>query len=205
MQVGEIISFGAYKWRVLEIRNNSALLITEHIIEQRPYNQTAGEVTWADSSLRNYLNGAFFNGFTPIEQMKIQLVCNQNPNNPWYGSKGGVDTWDHVFLLNLEEVVCQYFGDSRKNLENRSEKQKYWFQKKDENNLKRRATYQGSSWWWWLRSQGRDNRRAVYIHGDGNVGIQGNGTYRYNSNTIHPVTHDNSGGVRPCLWLKVSE
>lgn len=97
----------------------------------------------------------------------------------------------------------QGFGDSSKNLENRSSKQRYWFHKKDINNNKRRSSFEGYIWWWWLRSSGRDNRRAVYIHGDGNIGIQGNGTFRYSSNTIHPLTGDNSGGVRPALWLSL--
>lgn len=39
--------------------------------------------------------------------------------------------------------------------------------------------------------------------GDGNIGIQGNGTFKYNSKTIHPITKNNSGGVRPVLWLKL--
>lgn len=39
-----------------------------------------------------------------------------------------------------------------------------------------------------LGPPGRDQRRAIYIHGDGNIGIQGNGTYKYSSNTIHPIT-----------------
>lgn len=32
-----------------------------------------------------------------------------------------------------------YFGDSRKNLEHPSPKQRYWFQRKEENNIKRQA------------------------------------------------------------------
>jgi len=58
-------------------------------------------------------------------------------------------------------------------------------------------------WWLLLRSPGRANRRAVYILGEGNKGIQGNGTFRYNSNIIHPLTGDNYGGIRPALWLKL--
>jgi hypothetical protein len=107
-------------------------------------------------------------------------------------------------LLSLEDVVCKYFGDSSKNLTNRSLKQDYWFQRKDENNDKRKSSYKGYIWWWWLRTPGRSNRRAVYIHGNGNIGIQGNGTYNYSSNTLHRTSGDNRGGIRPALWLKIS-
>ncbi len=203
MQVGDKIAFDKYDWRVLDIQHDTALILTEHIVESRPYHNRSGDVTWADCELRKYLNGTFFSAFSEANQSRIMAVTNENPDNPWYGAKGGEDTEDYIFLLDLEEAVCKYFGDSSKNLENRSAKQRYWFQKKDENNEKRRSTFDGYVWWWWLRSPGRDNRRAVYIHGDGNIGIQGNGTFRYSSNTIHPSTGDNSGGVRPALWLKL--
>lgn len=195
--------FGGYDWRILAKEHNMILLITEHIIAQHPYNDFKGYVTWEKSAIRKYLNGEFYNQFTKAEQSRIVPVMIENEDNPWYGSKGGKDTRDYVFLLSIEEVVCKYFGDSSKNLENRSPKQRYWFQKKDVNNEKRRAVFNGSSWWWWLRSPGRDNNRAVYIHGDGNIGIQGNGTYRYGSQDCHASTGDNSGGVRPALWLKI--
>lgn len=201
--VGSIVPFGAYSWRILAIQGNAALVITECIIAQQPYHHCAGDVTWADCSLRNYLSGEFYSKFTASERARILPVWNKNQDNPWYGSSGGEDTQDYIFLLSMEEAVCNYFGDSSKNLENRSPKQRYWFQRKDENNGKRRSTFEGYAWWWWLRSPGRDNKRAVYIHGDGNVGIQGNGTFRYSSNTIHPSTGDNCGGVRPALWLSL--
>ena len=203
MQVGDKIVFDRYEWRVLDIKNDAALIITEYIIEQRPYHNRSGDVTWADCSLRKYLNGEFYDQFSASDKARIAPVLNKNPDNPWYGANGGEDTQDYIFLLNIEETVCKYFGDSSKNLKNRSAKQRYWFQKKDENNSKRRSSFDGYIWWWWLRSPGRDNRRAVYIHGDGNIGIQGNGTFRYSSNTLHPLTGDNSGGVRPALWLKL--
>lgn len=203
MRAGDKILFDKYEWRVLDTQSDAALIITESIIEQRAYHNRAGDVTWADCELRAYLNGPFYDSFSEENRLRIMAVANQNADNPWYGAKGGEGTQDYIFLLDTEEAVCKYFGDSRKNLENRSAKQRYWFQKKDDNNAKRRAGFDGYIWWWWLRSPGRDNRRAVYIHGDGNIGIQGNGTFRYSSNTIHPSTGDNSGGVRPALWVKL--
>lgn len=202
-KIGSNFLFSDYQWRILDIKDGLALVISDEIIGQEAYNNYRGDVIWANSSIRDYLNGEFYNRFTKAEQSRISPVLNINPDNPWYGSKGGEDTLDYIFLLSIEEVVCYYFGDSRYNLENPSPKQKYWFQKNDKNNVKRRATFQDKSWWWWLRSPGRDNRRAVYIHGDGNVGIQGNGTYNYSSSTLHPISQSNKGGLRPAMWLKL--
>ena len=202
-ETGETMHFGGYNWRVLDIQDGKALIITEQIIEQHAFHDAYEEATWASCSLRRYLNNEFYNGFAAAERARIVPVVNKNAGNQWYGSQGGEDTQDNIFLLSVEEAVCLYFGDSSRNLENRSAKQRYWFQKKDENNDKRRATLEGYVWWWWLRSPGRDNRRAAYIHGDGNIGIQGNGIFRYSSNILHPLSGDNSGGVRPVLWLKL--
>lgn len=203
MKVGDVIQFGAYDWRVLEIKESRALIMTERIIRQLPYHNKKEDAFWANSAVRKYLNNDFYMTFNEEEKLKIVEVLNKNDDNPWYGASGGQDTYDKIFLLSLEEAVIKYFGDSRHCLENRSPKQRYWFQKKDENNPLRRTNYHGYVWWWWLRTPGRDNRRAIYIHGDGNIGIQGNGVYKYSSNTLHPETSDNSGGLRPVLWLKI--
>ena len=202
--IGGTIPFGGYNWRILGIQNHAALVITEDIVELRAYHDVYKDTTWADCELRKYLNGEFYDKFNEINKSKIIPVTNKNPDNPWYGTKGGEDTQDNIFLLSMEEAVCRYFGDSSAKLFNRGTNQKYWFQRKDENNSKRKATFDGSEWWWWLRSPGRVNVKAVYIHGDGNIGIQGNNILRCNINScFHPSTGDNRGGVRPALWLKL--
>ena len=200
MQVGDKVSFGSYDWRVLDIQNNAALMITECIIEQRSYHNVYTDITWADCALRKYLNGEFFDRFSEIDQSKIIPVSNKNPDNQWYGSKGGLDTQDSIFLLSLEEV-CKYFGDSLAKLQNRGKNQRYWFERKDENNSKRLARLLGKewAWWWWLRSPGRVNVKAVYIFGtDGNIGIQGNNILKGNISDGKCT-----GGVRPALWMKL--
>ena len=200
MQVGDKIVFDKYEWRVLDIHNNTALIITEDIIEQRSYHDYYRDITWADCSLRKYLNGEFYHKFTEADKSRIIPVINKNSDNQWYGSEGGADTKDSIFLLSLEEVTCKYFGDSSSKLNNPGKNQRYWFQRKDENNSKRIARLEGEVWstWWWLRSPGRVNVKAVYVHGDGNIGIQGNNILKGNLDE-----GECKGGVRPALWLKL--
>ena len=197
--IGQAMPFGGYNWRILDIKNNAALIITEYIIEQRAYHDVYKDITWAGCSLRKYLNGEFYDKFNTTDKSRIIPVINKNPDNQWYGSKGGADTQDSVFLLSIEEV-CKYFGDSRSKLQNRGKNQRYWFQRKDENNSKRITRLEGKKWstWWWLRSPGRVNVKAVYIHGDGNIGIQGNNILKGNISD-----GECKGGVRPALWLKL--
>lgn len=203
MQIGDILPFGSYKWRVLDIQNNAALIITEEIIEQRPYHDSYADITWADCELRKYLNGEFYDKFTEIEKLKIIPAVNKNLDNQWYGTSGGGKTKDRIFLLSIEEAVCKYFGDSSNNLLNPSKKQRYWFQKKDENNSRRCAQFKKHTTWYWLRSPGRVNKKAVYIHGDGNIGIQGNNIFKGNIDDFYYEGVKYMGGVRPALWLKL--
>lgn len=200
MKIGDIIQFGSYEWQILDVENDKALIITKEIIEQRAYHDSYQDTTWAECALRKYLNGQFYEGFRADEKTRIQLVSNENKDNQWYGTKGGENTLDHIFLLSLEEV-CQYFGDSLSKLYNPGKNQRYWFERKDENNSKRLANLLGKegTWWWWLRSPGRVGVKAVYIFGtDGNIGIQGNNILKGNLSDGKCT-----GGVRPALWIKL--
>ncbi len=202
MQVQDKSMFGAHEWRVLAIQNNAALLLTEYIIEMRPYHDAYTDITWADCSLRAYLNNDFYNQFSEADRARIIPVTNTNPDNHWYGTTGGADTQDKIFLLSLEDVACRYFGDSSALLYNPRNNQRYWFERKDKNNPNRKTTPLGQAWnsWWWLRTPGRVGVKAVYVHGDGNIGIQGNNILKGNL-----ADGECRGGVRPALWVKVGE
>jgi len=190
LQVGDKITFDKYLWRVLDIQDNMALIITNQIIEQRAYHNKYIETTWNDCETRRYLNGEFYDRFDETNKSRILQVTNKNLDNPWYGTKAGNESQDRIFILSLEEV-CRYFGDSTDKLYNRGNN-RYW-KKNDENNRKRLAGFGETCWWWWLRSPGRHNRLAAYVHGtDGCVGVNGNN-----------VTNDR-GGIRPALWLQIS-
>jgi len=138
------------------------LIITENIIEQRSYHNAYKDITWADCSLRKYLNGEFYDQFSETDKSRIIQVINKNADNQWYGTEGGADTEDNIFLLSIEEVVCQYFGNSSSKLYNKGKNQRYWFERKDKNNSKRSAKFRDGIQWWWLRSPGRVGIKAVY-------------------------------------------
>ena len=140
MKISDNISFGNYRWLVLDVKDTKALIITECIIDHRSYHNAYEEITWADCALRNYLNNEYYNNFSDVEKDKICTVTNKNLDNQWYGVKGGVDTNDKVFLLSIEELVCKYFGDSSELLYSPRKNKRYWFERKDLNNNKRITT-----------------------------------------------------------------
>ena len=197
MQIGDKVKFGGYDWLVLDIKDGAALIITEYIIQKRSYHNKYKDITWAECSLREYLNGEFYSHFSEADKQQIIPIVNTNLDNQWYGTNGGQDTEDRIFLLSLDEVACKYFGDSSAKLYSPKKNQRYWFERKDENNHRRGAAKDGL-WWYWLRSPGRVGVKAVYVWPDGNIGIQGNNILKGNI-----ADGECMGGVRPALWLKL--
>ena len=188
---GDILSFGNFKWQVLDIKDSKALIITEDIIGLRWYHKTFEEITWADCEIREYLNNEFYKVFRREDKARIIPTVNSNPDNPWFKTKGGIDTNDRIFLLSLEEV-CRYFGDSRENLKNKGSQK---WQIEDENNINRQAKYEENFHWWRLRSPGYYGRTSAGISSNGNVYVRGNGVYG---------RPRDGGGMRPALWLSLT-
>ena len=124
LSVGDIIKFGNYfindnktkepiEWRVLEVSNDRALLITKDAIDCKPYDNELRDITWEECSLRQWLNNEFINqAFSKEEQNEIILTNISNPNNASYGTRGGNNTQDKIFLLSIDEAQ-KYFKDDR--------------------------------------------------------------------------------------------
>ncbi|MDR0223211.1 MAG: DUF6273 domain-containing protein, partial [Oscillospiraceae bacterium] len=106
---GSTIKFGEYDWRVLDVKDGKALILTDTVIEKRAYSDQSA--TWETCDLCAYLNGEFYNSFGKSDKARVVKTKVKNKDNPWYGTSGGKDTEDYIFLLSLEEVV-KYFGDS---------------------------------------------------------------------------------------------
>ena len=190
MNEGDIISFCNLKWLVLDIKADKKLIITKDILELRWYHKEFVEITWADSEMRKYLNGYLYQSFSEEEKARIIPILNKNPDNPWFKTKGGLDTTDKIFLLSLEEV-SKYFGDSSANLKNKG-KQKWTID--DENNSRRQSKLYGNFHWWRLRSPGYYGRTSASISSNGNIYVRGNGVFG---------RPKDGGGLRPALWLKL--
>ena len=185
-KVGDLISLHDIEWRILEINRGKALVISENILFERQYHTSATSITWANSSLRAYLNDEFYNSFSASDRNRIVEVNNINEDNQWIGTPGGLNTNDMIFLLSLAEVV-KYFGDSGQ-LANRPNNNTWWID--DQFNSNRIATFNGTASWWWLRSPGADSISAYHVNYDGSI-------YSLVGNVR------SSGGVRPALWLNL--
>lgn len=112
--------YESIKWRVLNRNGNDALLLADVALDDQEYNTNYEEVTWETSSTRSWLNGYgasvnqpktdyskknFINSaFTSTQRDAIKTINVVNNNNINYGTAGGKNTSDKVFLLSESEV-----------------------------------------------------------------------------------------------------
>ena len=187
LETGDTLQFGGEDWRVLDVQDGKALIISEKVLKQKEYHSEFTDITWETCDLRAYLNDEFYKSFSAAEQKRIAETKVINNDNPWFDTSGGNDTIDKIFLLSLDEVV-KYFGDSGQ-LANRLNEETYWID--DQYNDARIAyNLNGASSWWWLRSPGYDSGGAVYVFSDGDISTNGNAV-------------NCTDGVRPALWLSL--
>ena len=147
------IRFGKYEWRILTINNGVALLITENIVKIIAYSNDLDGICWSESGVRQYLNTTFFDEFSVAEKALIPATSVKTPDNPEYGTPGGADTSDRVFLLSIGEAL-QFFSD-------------------DADRKPNELSPGVEANWSWLRSSGGERTFAAIIEKSGKVSAGG--------------------------------
>lgn len=93
------------KWRVLESDGTSALVVADVALDDQRYNETYTDVTWETCTLRGWLNGEFWGDcLTAAQQGAVVEQALANDDNIDYGTPGGAETTDSVFLLAESDV-----------------------------------------------------------------------------------------------------
>lgn len=118
ISVGSIIEFGEYEqdndtangneqieWVVLAIEGNKALIISRYALDYKLYNQTHNEIRWENCSLREWLNGSFYNSAFSSAQKQFILETS-------YDKEAGNDAKDMVFVLSYKEASTYFVTDS---------------------------------------------------------------------------------------------
>ena len=196
--VGDTISFGSYEqdnnkengaeeieWIVLDADGENVLLLSKYGLDARAYNSSDAAVTWENSELRQWLNDTFYQtAFSKAQQEVIIPVTNVNPDNERWGTSGGNDTQDAVFLLSIDEAE-NYFSDRNETL---------WIQATPYAVEQGAYVADNGDSPWWLRSPGDHNEGgfcAAYVdYRPSGVSLSG-----------YAVQY-NSRAVRPALWVK---
>lgn len=122
---GDTIAFGRYEqdndtangaepiqWKVLACESDTALLISERVLDYLPYD-TNGSARWDTSSLRAELNGAFYDSAFSDEEKAVMITSSAEPyDNPVTGVQDdSAATEDMVFIPSLKQAN-DYFQDA---------------------------------------------------------------------------------------------
>lgn len=215
---GGKIRFGKYDWFVLDKQDDRMLIITEKVIEKRPYHHEECEVTWEICDMRKYLNNEFYNSFNKTDRERMVEVVNENNDNSWYGTRGGNTTTDKIFLLSVDEVI-KYFGDSGQirtrymypNCDWCNDEYLPWID--DKYSLNRRAVDDtGVVRSYKLRSPGCNEKCVTNVmgfcgdgHDQGSVSISGNCELSEDGHFSFDSIGDlnRADGVRPAMWVRI--
>ena len=208
LSVGDHITFGSYpqtdtdellpiEWRVLEIKDGKALIISEYLLDTYVYNMEMSDVTWENCSLRKWLNGKFYDTvFSDSEKSLIQTVTIENSDNPLYGTPGGNNTEDKVFCLSLEEVQI-YFKDTKDRM---TAPTVYAIKRGAKTNEDNKLDNGMKTGWWWLRTPASSANRASDVDCYGNI-----------DNVINKDRVDGDlvfaegNCIRPAVWITLSD
>jgi len=212
-QAGDMVIFGTYEqdnvtsngaeaieWYVLDRKGDELLLLSKYCLDAQPYNVEYSFLSWEACTLRSWLNNEFYNtAFNSEEQKYIKLSSLVTADNSQYGTEGGADTEDKVFVLSLEELNELFSYACSRIL-------KYTTWEYDDSRIPARVTAyaaaQGASvsnygendgsGLWWIRTMGKSKDRAMDV------------TYLAQAISRGDYVNLESNSVRPALWLNLN-
>lgn len=127
-ELGDIVTFGRYEqdgnpdngpepieWIVLGEKDGRLLLWSCCALDNQPIDREDRDVTWADCTLRTWLNEDFREAaFTEAELALIPPMKMVNENNTVSGAKGGKTTEDRIAVISYHELLM--YGSANPNL-----------------------------------------------------------------------------------------
>ncbi|MBD5135093.1 MAG: hypothetical protein HDT39_03905 [Lachnospiraceae bacterium] len=188
------------KWRVLKTDNNSAMLLSDIVLDGIEYNTEYKDTTWETSTIRSWLNGYnsdvnqegisysrsnfIDSAFTLEEKLAIEDTNIVNSNNLYWDTEGGNNTTDKLFLLSELEVYTNnavtYGFVSDEAICDEARMCKSSDYAKAIGVYSDTSTKYESNCWWWLRSPGSSGSEAAGVCYDGFVVSDGLDVNYYN-------------------------
>ena len=154
-------------WRVLERSEDSALLISEKILDCLPYHSNYAPTTWEQCSVRAWANRVFAKkAFSDEERERLLVNAVHTPGDELWDTVGGPDCEDLVYLLSFDEAL-RYFEDS----DDRMAKPTAFA-------VRQGVGLENGHCLWWLRSPGHGQAFAATVWPVGGVDTAGSGVGR---------------------------
>ena len=167
---GDVLTIGTYagksiNWKVLDVRDNKAFLLSTKVVKDIKYHDQEGTVTWGECSLHKWLNGAFLTtAFSKDEQAAILITTVDNgtdQGNPEWSNPGSGDTKDKIFLLSYAEFKRYVEGSDFSICE------ADYYTKPGEDERVKLLDNGTEAAFWWLRSPGVNGKQAAFINFEG--------------------------------------
>lgn len=198
--VGSTVFFGHYEqdnntsngdepieWIVLDVQGEKALLMSRYVLDCQPYHSEKVDMTWAESSLRIWLNDTFLtSAFEGNERQAILTTSVANDathGNAEWETSGGDTTQDSIFLLSYDELAAYYEDQASRKVAGTEYARPLGAKFLGITSIGIGETD------WWLRSPGKVQHDACYINVRGNFDTK-------------QVT--DSLGIRPVLWIDLT-
>lgn len=210
------------KWRTLSVNGTQAFLVADKVLDNQYYHDDRRNedeewewdaITWEESTVRSWLNGygasanqqkkdygsnSFINtAFGSSARTTIKDTQVENKDNLSYGTEGGKDTVDKVFLLSESEVCTDNakaygFSSSDYGDEARWAKSSVYAKALGTESESDDAFGYIGNCEWLLRSPGYASNDVAYVDSDG-------WGYRH-----YDFGDDHDDGIRPALNLNLA-
>jgi len=213
VKVGDVVVFGDYchhnniygeyyennpvKWLVLEQRDGKVLLLSLQsvnilsFVSREEYREQKGNgFTWENSVMREYLNQELM--YLMFQQDELSCISEtvvQTADNPIYGTDGGEDTTDHLFLLSIEEAKKYFSSDSERRTQIVPDVELPQYALMPYEHYLNTTDYYD----WWLRSPGESSEKAACVGRFGDIMMEGQWAY----------TEEVS--IRPAMWVDLTK
>lgn len=230
---GDIVVFGQYeqdrnanngaegiRWMVLKTEEHRVLLVSEAILDVRPFHSSYTDITWENSDIRQWLNNTFYNSaFNGSEKEKIlrtelsnidyikQKVVFDEDGKRYYTYSYGVhsrngkyqetkrnSTEDYVFLLSYEEA--QELNTFKPKITELAQYGGEFYQKS------RPWILRSVILWDEYQMFGTDYGQYKRVFAAENDGLFDFIWYLNQNNTYVNVNSEGTG-IRPAIWIKI--
>ena len=199
VKAGDVVKLGSYEqdnntsngkeqieWIVLAKENGKALLISKYCLDYQLYHNVNTAITWENSSSRNWLNTTFYN--SAFSQREKELIINSYLTNhdSIYGNvDGGNNTYDHVFLLSVNEAQTYFSSNNAR----KAQATQYALSKGAYFNKSTNSVT------WLLRTPGDSANVVSYVRLPGDIDLD---YIRYSDDAFYYAA------LRPAIWVDIS-
>lgn len=200
--IGEIIQLGGMDWRILDVQDGKAFVLSEYLVNSGPFHmEYDANPSWETSDLRSYLNGEFYDRFSEDEKARILETSGISSYNLWFERNVGNVTTDRIFLLSAEEVIKYIFHNNGEIEETEYGEMIFRSSEPGDGLLARMENSSGQHYDWWLRTVGSGEMVPDPEYGGTDFLCANFNVGPYALHLSGLKASSSPSGIRPAMWI----